>query len=379
MTEQIVSGPSPSAGRGPWKKVAVIAAVVVGGGILYSSFGDRLSLDYLADREATLRQFQTDHPFLVYGAAFLIYVVVTGLSLPGAAAMTLIVGWYFGLVRGIILVSFASTLGATLAFLLSRFILRESIQTRFGDRLDSFNQALEREGAFYLFTLRLIPAVPFFVINVVMGLTRIRTWTFWWVSQLGMLAGTAVFIYAGSTIPGLAQLADSSQLRPGDIVNWPEFIDRIGPDADPLSPGASIRGQLDEESRILADTLADGPVKMDDEQATILLNGLNAVLIRPDFALESAWTLLGQSLTSNGTVDKHTQQAAIRAAQKRLTSINRSILVAAMPDVISAPQPILSKQMILAFVLLGTFPIIVKKLMARFRKNTDASTTHTND
>ena len=117
-------------------------------------------------------------------------------------------GWYFGVLQGVLLVSFASTTGATLAFLLSRFLFRNSVQNRFGDRLNAFNRALEREGPFYLFSLRLIPAVPFFVINAVMGLTPIRVWTFWWVSQLGMLAGTLVYVYAGSTVPDLATLAN---------------------------------------------------------------------------------------------------------------------------------------------------------------------------
>ena len=99
-------------------------------------------------------------------------------------------------------------MGATLAFLLSRFLFRDFIQGRFGERLDSFNQSLEREGPFFLFTLRLVPAVPFFVINAVMGLTPIKTTTFWWVSQLGMLAGTVVFVYAGSSVPSLQTLAE---------------------------------------------------------------------------------------------------------------------------------------------------------------------------
>jgi uncharacterized membrane protein YdjX (TVP38/TMEM64 family) len=122
--------------------------------------------------------------------------------------LTLLFGWYFGFWRGLVLVSFASTAGATVAFFLSRYFFRDTIQKRFGDRLTAFNKALEREGAFYLFTLRLIPAIPFFVINVVMGLTPIRPRTYWWVSQVGMLPGTAVFVYAGSTVPNLTTLAE---------------------------------------------------------------------------------------------------------------------------------------------------------------------------
>lgn len=191
-----------------WKKLLVVALVVTAGGIGYVQFRDTLTLQHLAAQEAQLRAWQQDHPLLVYGAAYLIYVIVTGLSLPGATVLTLTCGWFFGFWRGVLLVSFASTSGATVAFLVSRFLLRDSIQQRFGDRLATFNQALEREGAFYLFMLRLIPAVPFFVINVVMGLTPIRTRTYWWVSQLGMLPGTAVYVYAGSSVPNLATLAE---------------------------------------------------------------------------------------------------------------------------------------------------------------------------
>lgn len=190
------------------KKVTVflvVAAIVV---VAYTQFGDALRLQNLARQESELRTFQQAHPVLVYGVAFLVYVVVTGLSLPGAAVLTFVYGWYFGLVHGIVLVSFASTTGATLAFLLSRYLFRDSVQNRFGERLASFNHALEKEGPFFLFTLRLIPAVPFFIINAVMGLTPIRTRTFWWVSQLGMLAGTAVYVYAGSSVPDLQTLAD---------------------------------------------------------------------------------------------------------------------------------------------------------------------------
>jgi uncharacterized membrane protein YdjX (TVP38/TMEM64 family) len=192
----------------PVAKVLVFACFVVAGVMGYYLFGDSLTLDNLADQETTLRDYRANHPVLVYGIAFAIYVAVTGLSLPGAAVLTLAFGWYFGVVRGLVLVSFASTLGATIAFLLSRYLLRDTIQAKFGDKLKSFNENLQREGAFYLFTLRLIPAVPFFVINVVMGLTPMKTRTFWWVSQLGMLAGTAVFVYAGSTFPTLAALAE---------------------------------------------------------------------------------------------------------------------------------------------------------------------------
>lgn len=189
-------------------KLIVFGLVVAVVAVLYSQFSDQLTLKNLATQESALREYQQQHPMLVFGLAFLLYVTVTGLSLPGAAGLTLSYGWYFGLVPAFILVSFASTAGATVAFLLSRYLFRDTIQNRFGDRLADFNKALETEGAFYLFTLRLIPAVPFFVINVVMGLTPMRVGTFWWVSQLGMLAGTLVFVYAGSSVPDLNTLAE---------------------------------------------------------------------------------------------------------------------------------------------------------------------------
>ena len=190
------------------RKLLVFVLLVLSVGLLYWQFGDLLNLDYLAREESRLRTFQANHPMVVYGLAFLVYILVTGLSLPGAAVLTLVYGWYFGFLSGFILVSFASTTGATLAFLLSRFLFRESVETRFNSNLKTFNESLGKEGPFFLFTLRLIPAVPFFVINAVMGLTPIRVVTFWWVSQVGMLPGTAVYVYAGASVPNLRTLAD---------------------------------------------------------------------------------------------------------------------------------------------------------------------------
>ena len=198
----------PAESSSTWTKVAVFAVVGLVIGAVYFLFGDQLTLESLAQRETQLREYQANYPAIVFGLAFLIYVAITGLSLPGAAPLTLLYGWYFGFLKGLLLVSFASTLGATIAFLLSRYLFRNAIQSRFGDQLSKFNESLQREGAFYLFTLRLIPAVPFFVINAVMGLTHVKTSTFWWVSQLGMLAGTMVFVYAGSSVPNLTTLAD---------------------------------------------------------------------------------------------------------------------------------------------------------------------------
>ncbi|MGH9577706.1 MAG: VTT domain-containing protein, partial [Terriglobales bacterium] len=147
------------------------------------------------------------NPPQTVAAFFLIYVAATGLSLPGAIILTLAAGAIFGLLWGTVFVSFASSIGATLAFLASRFLLRHSVQAKFGDKLKAINTGIDKDGAFYLFTLRLVPAFPFFVINLVMGLTSIKTRTFYWVSQLGMLAGTIVYVNAGTQIAQIESAA----------------------------------------------------------------------------------------------------------------------------------------------------------------------------
>jgi uncharacterized membrane protein YdjX (TVP38/TMEM64 family) len=189
-------------------KLALAALLLTAAGVLYFTLGDALSLAELARHEAAWRAWQADHPVQAYAVAFVVYVAVTALSLPGATVLTLAYGWLFGFLPAVILVSFASTTGATLAMLLSRYLLRDLVRRRFGARLEAVDAALAREGAYYLFTLRLIPAVPFFVLNVVMGLTPIAASTFAWVSQLGMLPGTCVYVYAGASVPTLAHLAE---------------------------------------------------------------------------------------------------------------------------------------------------------------------------
>ncbi|MGQ0750878.1 MAG: FAD-dependent oxidoreductase [Betaproteobacteria bacterium] len=182
-------------------KIALLAAIAVLIVAFFAlDFGRYLSLDYFSAQQAALRSHVEAHPLQSALAFFLIYVAVTGLSLPGAALMTLVAGALFGLLWGTVIVSFASSLGATLAFLASRFLLRDWVQRKFGEKLKPINDGVAREGAFYLFALRLVPAFPFFVINLVMALTPIRTWTFYWVSQAGMLAGTLVFVYAGTKL-----------------------------------------------------------------------------------------------------------------------------------------------------------------------------------
>jgi len=197
------------------RRLLLLAALLAISVLLYVVFRDRLTLEALAAQELRLLEFGAANPALVVASAFAVYVAVTGLSLPGALALTIATSWLFarmfgevyGFIAAVVLVSFASTLGATIAFLVSRYLFRDAVQARFGQYLSRFNAALEAEGAYYLFTLRLVPYVPFFVINLVMGLTPIRTRTFWWVSQLGMLAGTMVYVYAGCAIPSLQEMA----------------------------------------------------------------------------------------------------------------------------------------------------------------------------
>lgn len=170
--------------------------------------GQYLSLDYLKSQQAALERYRDSYPLRTGAVFFLIYVLVTALSLPGATVMTLAVGAIFGLFWGTVLVSFASTLGATLAFLIARFLLRDMVQRRFGDRLKAINAGIEKDGAFYLFALRLVPLFPFFVINLAMGLTNLKTLTFAWVSQVGMLLGTIVYVNAGTQLGQVESPAD---------------------------------------------------------------------------------------------------------------------------------------------------------------------------
>jgi uncharacterized membrane protein YdjX (TVP38/TMEM64 family) len=166
-----------------------------------------LSLEYFNQQRAAILDYYQINPWQTILIFFAVYVLITSLSLPGAALMTLIAGAIFGLVTGTIIVSFASTIGASLAFLVSRYLFKDLIQSRFKQQLSAINNGVEKDGAFYLFALRLVPAFPFFIINLVMGLTPIKTWTFYWVSQVGMFVGTIVYVNAGTQIAQLDSLA----------------------------------------------------------------------------------------------------------------------------------------------------------------------------
>ncbi|HOZ63343.1 MAG TPA: FAD-dependent oxidoreductase [Burkholderiaceae bacterium] len=175
--------------------------------------GRFFSLAFIKEQQGNFSAVYEQRPALVTAAFFAVYVLITALSLPGAAIMTLAGGASFGLVWGTVVVSFASTIGATLAMLAARYLLRDSIEGRFGKKLDEVNKGIEKEGGFYLFTLRLVPLIPFFALNLLMGLTKMKTWTYFWVSQLGMFAGTVAYVNAGTEIAKITSLR--SILSPG--------------------------------------------------------------------------------------------------------------------------------------------------------------------
>ena len=181
-----------------WLTLALLAFAVVA--FFAFDLGRFLSLAYLKSQQASFAALYAQSPALVIAAYALIYIVVFALALPVGAVMTLAGGALFGLVVGTVVVSFASTLGAVLAFQASRHVLADSVRARFGNRLAEVDKGIDKNGPFYLFTLRLIPAIPPAAINLLFGLTQMRTWTFYWVSQLGMLAGTIVYINAGTQL-----------------------------------------------------------------------------------------------------------------------------------------------------------------------------------
>ena len=198
------------------KKIIILLALVAAiAAFFILDLGRYLSLDYIKGSQQKFADLYATSPTAVIAGFFAIYVAVTALSFPGAAILTLGAGAIFGLVAGTVIVSFASSIGATIAFLAARFILGESVQKKFGQRMAEINKGVEKEGAFYLFTLRLVPLVPFFVINLLMGLTKMKTLTFYWVSQIGMLMGTVVFVNAGTQLAKIDSL--KGILSPGLI------------------------------------------------------------------------------------------------------------------------------------------------------------------
>ena len=201
-------------------KKILLLVLVAGLAILFFTLdlGHYLTLDYVKSQQDQISSYYQQHTLTTILAYMLTYITVTALSLPGAAIMTLAGGAVFGLWTGTLSVSFASSIGATLAFLVSRFVLRDLVQQRYGGRLTAINQGIEKDGVFYLFSLRLIPVFPFFMINLLMGLTPIRTWQYYLVSQLGMMPGTLVYVNAGRQLGQIESAADI--LSPGLLFSF---------------------------------------------------------------------------------------------------------------------------------------------------------------
>jgi len=205
----------PSKTSLPLRLLLIAALVLVALAAWRMGLVDQLNLETLKARQGDLSTWTQAHWGLALTGFFLLYVLVTAVSIPGAAILTLAAGALFGWVAGLLLVSFASTIGATLAFLSARFVLRDSLEARYGERLNSINAGVKRDGAFYLFTLRLVPVFPFFLINLLSGLTALPTRTYYWVSQLGMLPGTIAYVFAGTQLARIESARDV--LSPGLI------------------------------------------------------------------------------------------------------------------------------------------------------------------
>ena len=188
--------------KAPTVKKIIIVLVIIGLIATFKVFhlGQYLSFSYLKESRDTLVSLYEKHTALFVGAYFIIYVLTTALSLPGASPLTVAGGWVMGFWVSTLVVSFASTIGATLACFFSRFLLRDWVQNKIGDRIKKVNEGIEKEGSFYLFTLRLIPLFPFWMINLAMGLTKMPLKTYYWVSQAGMLPGTMVYVNAGKEL-----------------------------------------------------------------------------------------------------------------------------------------------------------------------------------
>jgi uncharacterized membrane protein YdjX (TVP38/TMEM64 family) len=165
-------------------------------------------LDYIKAEQQNIFEYYKQNVFFIMVLFVFLYILVTALSLPVATVLTLLGGALFGFSTGLIIVSFASTIGATLAFMMARFLAQDYVQKNYENQLYKINKKFESEGAFYLFALRLVPLFPFFIINVVMALMPIKPWTFYWISQLGMLPGTIVYVYAGTQLAQIETFSD---------------------------------------------------------------------------------------------------------------------------------------------------------------------------
>ena len=198
--------------------ILLIAVAALIAAFFVFDLGQYFTLDYFREQRQAITDFQAENPWLVGIAFFVVYVVVTALALPAAALLTLVAGALFDLWLGVVVVSFASSMGATLAFVIARYLFRDAVRSRFARQLAAIDRGIEKDGAFYLFAMRLVPAFPFFAINLAMSVTPVRVWTFYWVSQVGMFAGTVVYVNAGVQLGQLDSL--SGILSPALIASF---------------------------------------------------------------------------------------------------------------------------------------------------------------
>ncbi len=191
------------------KKLGLLALILTVFFIFFYFGGHKyLTFESLKQNNEALKAWANNNLILACSGFFIIYVASTALSLPGAAILTLASGLIFGFGLGTLLSSFASTIGAGLAFIATRYFLKDWVQNNFGSKIERINQGVKKEGAYYLFTLRLMPIFPFFLVNLLMGLTPIRFWTYYWVSQIAMLPGTAIYVNAGTQISEIESSKD---------------------------------------------------------------------------------------------------------------------------------------------------------------------------
>ena len=194
--------------------LALVALALIGAFFAYD-LGQYLTLEFLKSKQTEFTQYYAQNQFSVILGFFIIYVVFIALSLPAASIFTLLGGAIFGFSTGLLIVSFASSVGAFLAFLFARYLFGSYVQEKYADTLKKIYDGFKKEGNFYLFALRLVPLFPFFAVNILMAVVPIKPWSFYWVSQLGMLPGTAVFVYAGTqlaTIDSLSSIASPQLL-----------------------------------------------------------------------------------------------------------------------------------------------------------------------
>ena len=214
-SDSMPSRPLPAEPTRPqWLRWVVLVMVLLVVGVLWANRSS-FSADTLIAREAEYRAVYAQHPVVVLAVAFLVYVAMTALSIPGASLLTLASGWLFGFWPALVMVSFASSSGATVSCGLSRTLFREAATRKLGPRLHAIEESLARDGDFYLLTLRLLPQVPFFLVNLAMGLTRYPLWRFYWISQIGMFPATCVYVYAGSQAADLKTLIERG---PGSLL-----------------------------------------------------------------------------------------------------------------------------------------------------------------